>query len=94
MQAITGKRARSGESEDSESASDVDGDEAAMGRQQPGASSSGADACNFARGSWKLTTKHYFEQNRCKLTAADYHGPTGALPAQAQLTCLRDSCML
>lgn len=33
----------------------------------------------FAYGSWKLTAKHYFRQDNTKLTAADYHGPTGLL---------------
>lgn len=38
-------------------------------------------AHGFAYGSWKLTAKHYYRQPNTKLTAADYHGPTGLLVA-------------
>lgn len=35
----------------------------------------------FAYGRWKLTAKHYFRQPNTKLTAVDYHGPTGLMVA-------------
>lgn len=34
---------------------------------------------SFAAGSWSLLGKHYFSQDNCKLTAADYHGSMGLL---------------
>jgi hypothetical protein len=34
-----------------------------------------------AGGAWRLAEKHFFNQRGARLTAADYHGPSGMLVA-------------
>lgn len=38
-------------------------------------------AASGAGGAWRLAQKHYFNQRGARLSAVDYHGPTGMLVA-------------
>lgn len=69
------KRKRPGwDSDEAESSSEDEDEEETEVHEDP-------ESHGFAYGSWKLTAKHYFKQQNTKLTAADYHGPTGLLVA-------------
>eukprot|EP00892_Ulva_mutabilis_P004509 jgi/Ulvmu1/242/UM001_0246.1 len=70
------KRKRSGWDSEDESESEAEAleDEEVAVAEDP-------KAHGFAYGSWKLTAKHYYRQQNTKLTAADYHGPTGLMVA-------------
>ena len=40
-----------------------------------------ADTLDGAGGGWRLAVKHFFNQRGARLSAVDYHGPSGMLVA-------------